>query len=343
MCVHAFLSNRRSNSIFSKEGTKRMNKKVKQNYEQLAQGTGLKFDEEFGVLYGNRGEYTFLIYAPNENYPYQLLIDASVTRTGGPLTGAECKQFSKATKPVSYLKQKGYALTMALKGVGNQDKLRARLDESLNALVRFLQTNGFVNCCQFSGQPAETDPYCVGNSYMLLSPEGFTSVSQSTSIVQQQKENKKENLVGGIVGALLGTLLGVASIIILSQLGYVAVISGIIMAVCTLKGYELLGGKLTKKGIVISVILMILMTYIGDRLDWAIMVMQELETDFASSYQIIPELISADIIDSGSYWLNLALVYAFVAGGAIPMIGAEIKSRSNESRLARIGAPRTTL
>lgn len=41
--------------------------------------------------------------------------------------------------------------------------------------------------------------------------------------------NKKENLVGGVVGALIGSLLGVASIVLLSQLGYVAAISGVIM------------------------------------------------------------------------------------------------------------------
>ena len=56
------------------------------------------------------------------------------------------------------------------------------------------------------------------------------------------------------------------------QLGYVAAISGAIMAVCALKGYELLGGKLTKKGVIISVVIMIVMTYVGDRVDWAITV-----------------------------------------------------------------------
>ena len=60
--------------------------------------------------------------------------------------------------------------------------------------------------------------------------------------------------MGGVVGALIGSLLGAASIILLSQLGYVAAISGVIMAVCALKGYELLGGKLTKKGVIISAV-----------------------------------------------------------------------------------------
>ena len=63
----------------------------------------------------------------------------------------------------------------------------------------------------------------------------------------QQTAQKKENIVGGIVGALLGSLLGMLSVLILSQLGYVAALSGVIMAVCVLEGYEMLGGKLTKR------------------------------------------------------------------------------------------------
>ena len=83
----------------------------------------------------------------------------------------------------------------------------------------------------------------------------------------QQKAQKKENIVGGIVGALLGSLLGMLSVLILSQLGYVAALSVVIMAVCVLKGYEMLGGKLTKKAVVISAVIMILMTYFADRVD----------------------------------------------------------------------------
>lgn len=58
---------------------------------------------------------------------------------------------------------------------------------------------------------------------------------------QQAELGKKENVVAGVVGALLGSLLGVACIVLLGQLGYVAAVSGIVMAICTMKGYELLG------------------------------------------------------------------------------------------------------
>lgn len=69
-----------------------------------------------------------------------------------------------------------------------------------------------------------------------MCPNCFAKLQNDTAMASAQKRNRTENVLGGIVGALLGSLLGVASIVIFSQLGYVAVVSGIIMAICTLKG-----------------------------------------------------------------------------------------------------------
>lgn len=315
-----------------------MNKKLKENYEQLAQSAGIRLDEQSAVLYGSRGGYDLIIYTANANYPYQFTVITSASRTGGPISKKEAKQFTKSCKPALSLSQSGYAISMQLRAINNQKKLLEALISALDSLTGFLRTNGFVSCCQSCGQPIETDSYCISGGYMHLCPDCFSAVNQKASLSAQQKAQKKENLVGGIVGALLGTLLGAASIIVFSQLGYVAALSGVIMAVCTLKGYELLGGKLSKPGIVISILLMVLMTYVGDRIDWAILVARELETDFATSYQLIPILLSENVLDSGSYWGNLALVYIFMLGGAIPTIINSVKSRSNEGRISRIGA-----
>ena len=71
-------------------------------------------------------------------------------------------------------------------------------------------------------------------------------------------EEKPENVVGGTVGALIGALLGGASIVLLFQMNIMAALGGLLLAFCALKGYELLGGKLSTKGIIISVILMLI-------------------------------------------------------------------------------------
>ena len=60
------------------------------------------------------------------------------------------------------------------------------------------------------------------------------------------------------------------------------------MAICTLKGYEFLGGKLSTKGIVASIVLMLVMTYVGNQLEWAIVVTRELGYDFLYSFQLVP-------------------------------------------------------
>lgn len=59
--------------------------------------------------------------------------------------------------------------------------------------------------------------------------------------MEKQRKKRPENVVAGVVGAFLGTLLGVVCTVVIGQLGYVASVSGLIMAVGALKGYELLG------------------------------------------------------------------------------------------------------
>lgn len=89
---------------------------------------------------------------------------------------------------------------------------------------------GFQPCCSMCGQEAETSGYRAGLSYMHLCESCGSQMRGSLLNAAQNKAAKKENIVGGIVGAIPGSLVGV------------------------LKGYELLGGKLTRKGVVISVI-----------------------------------------------------------------------------------------
>ncbi|WP_052430676.1 hypothetical protein [Robinsoniella peoriensis] len=73
----------------------------------------------------------------------------------------------------------------------------------------------------------------------------------------QPVEEKKENIIAGIVGAFLGTLIGLLCIVVVDQLGYMASISGVVMGVCAIKGYQMLAGKMSLKGIVISSVFMI--------------------------------------------------------------------------------------
>lgn len=316
--------------------------KVSKNYNELAGALRFRFDAKHNVIYGSRGGYEILLYPAEANKPYLLTASISArTSTGSILTKEECKQFSKENNTVFSLQQSDYMILMVIKGYSNQEKLRAAVDSALNSLIEFLHARGYAPCCQLCGQALDTANYSTGSIFLQLCPDCASKLRQDMTLAAQEKQQKKENVLGGIVGALIGSIIGVIFIIIFSRLGWIAAASGVVMAICTLKGYEMLGGKLSTKGIIISCIMMILMTYIGDRIDWAIAIVQEVGQewglDFFTAFQLIPTMLEEEIIDSSTYTGNLILLYIFTVIGAVPTIRSAFKNQKTEAKLEQVG------
>ncbi len=142
-------------------------------------------------------------------------------------------------------------------------------------------------------------------------------------VYQEVQENPAEvkapeNVFLGVIGALIGAILGGASIILLSEMGYVASISGVILAFCTLKGYELLAKGLSKKGMVICIVVMLVTPFLADLLGWGIVIQRdlpELGAGLLEAMLLVPALIEAEVIVLSDYLMNLGMVYLFVILG----------------------------
>lgn len=139
------------------------------------------------------------------------------------------------------------------------------------------------------------------------------------------KPERKEHILPGLVGAFLGSLIGVACIVGLGQMGYVASLSGVVMAVCAIKGYSLLAGTMSRKGAVISCIFTVIMTYFGNRLDFAVSVARLAEVDVFTAFQAMSRLLDEGYINAGAYWGNLVLLYLFTLLGAVPALMAAFR------------------
>ena len=153
-----------------------------------------------------------------------------------------------------------------------------------------------------------------------------SAVKTSAAVVT----GKPENIAGGAVGALIGALIGGASIILVSRLGFVAAICGLILAVCTIKGYEIMGGgTVGKVGILICVALMLVTPYIADRLDWAILLMEAYGEGITlgEAYAVIPDIITEDIIAPADYWMNLGKLYLFTLLGGVSSVVSALKKK----------------
>lgn len=322
--------------------------KVTDFYSQLAMSVGMRFDSENNVIYGQKEGFDLVVYAADSQVPYALTIHtAARTPGGGALMSEDFKNLSKSVSTLSVGGQSGNNITVPLMNIINQRKLRdalpERLKEAMNGLISFLKEKGCTPCCSVCGRAEEVAAYVSGTSYLHLCPDCETKMRGSAALAEQEKAKKKENMIGGIVGAILGSLVGVLSIVLLSQLGYVAALSGAVMAVGVLKGYELLGGRLTKKGIVISIVVMLAMTYLGDRLDWAIRMMRDggfgdLGYNVFECYRSVSRALKVGIIEKNVYIGNLALLYMFLLLGAVPTIINRVKEKKTEGKLAKIGS-----
>lgn len=142
-----------------------------------------------------------------------------------------------------------------------------------------------------------------------------------------EHREKRENVIAGIVGAFLGSLIGAACIILFGQMGYVASVSGVIMAVCALKGYELLGGRLTKTGIVATCILIFIMTWMGNRADWALSAALGLDIGIFEAFRMMDVFLKEGVIESATYQGGLIMLYLFTLVGAVPVIRDSLRNQ----------------
>lgn len=317
-------------------------------YNQLALSLGMRYDIASNTIHGQRDGFDLLLYAADSNMPYTLSVHTAVkTPTGAPITKEEFKELSKNVKLLGLGHQDGNHVVMPMLSLVNQkkqrDALRDRVTEALDHFIPFLKGKGCQPCCSVCGRPEEVSAFKAEGSYFHLCQDCEADMRGKMAVASTQKAKKKENVVGGVVGALIGSLVGVLCIILLGQMGYVAALSGAIMAVGVLKGYELLGGRLTKKGIVISVVIMLFMTYMGDRLDWAIRILRDgggadAGYNVFECYRLVSLFIEEEVIEMTTYIGNLVLLYVFLLLGAVPTIISKVKEKKEEGQMVKIGS-----
>ena len=139
---------------------------------------------------------------------------------------------------------------------------------------------------------------------------------------------KKENPARGILGALLGGLVGGVAIVLFDQLGTISAFSGVILAFCSLKGYEILGGKLTQQGVWACIAVMLIMPYLADRVGWAIAIAEEFQWQFGDAFLYVHNVVEEYELQ-GDYWKDLLFVYAFAALGAFTILKPTFKKNED--------------
>ncbi len=126
-------------------------------------------------------------------------------------------------------------------------------------------------------------------------------------------QEKRENMLLGIIGALAGVLLGAVLWVILGQVGFIAGIAGYAIVFCGMKGYGMLGRVLSKKGIVICILLSIVAVVGAEMVSLAIIAFNELNEVYGitlgDAFRLLPDLMKEPEL-AGAVAKDLIIGYA---------------------------------
>ena len=299
--------------------------------EKIANILCLSYDDRIDVAHDIRDGYEMILkYGYNSSTKYTLSF--SLSKNGWVPIQQEVEEVMVNNKAISSCNVEGNLVIYEVDTTKDVHKASEILGEALNSIISFFKMNGYRNSCSHCGIiDAEINIYNVKGYQTILCEKCFNETS--TSNYYDARKGKYENSIGGLIGAFLGSLIGVAVILIFGRLDSISYISGFMMAVCTLKGYEILGKRLSIKGIIISIMIMMVMIYLAARLDAAIDLSMYLEDDIFSIFRAIPELVRLEIIDSDIYYMNMVQIYLFsFIGISIPFVSLwKSNSEANNS------------
>ena len=194
------------------------------------------------------------------------------------------------------------------------------LDAFFQEVTSYCRDNELLPGCESCAAQDGLNLYQIDGVEHVFCPSCYSGMSeQFQHETAQKKKEGSGNIIGGIVGALLGALIGVLLWVLVYQLGYICAIVGAVMIICALKGYELLGGKLNKTGIIICCLLSILMVIVAEQLCLGIEIYKAFkdyyEITFFDAFRSVPSLLAEPEIRNAAV-MDLVMGYLLMAFGA---------------------------
>lgn len=292
-------------------------------FRELSGVTGLFYSEEAESLTGVANGYRVTIAINNVTYQLSL----SVRANGMLPTTDLLKEIVNGSEAVKDAVMEGNRLVVSVKGV-MKNALTKNIVDAINSVTEKLKQYGYEDVCEYCGVARQDiAPYNIGGKIYQTCPDCIpTATATVNAQIEQRKANEKVGF--GIVGAILGSLIGVLVIVLIGQLGYVAVAGGLVMGLTTLKGYELFAKNMSNKGIIISSIIMLIMVYVAERIEWAIEVFKVYSDENISmleAFLYTPEVIRYSDA-TGQFIGSLVMLYIFTAVGVFGVVRATARS-----------------
>ena len=248
---------------------------------------------------------------------YRVTVNASTPNDpGNAALYAFLERARGENKKIASVGVSPYRFFVVIKAVVSQKKIPEQINGVMDPILGYIANQGYTTGCGCCGTTAATLSCWQANAEILqMCDPCAAQMEQELKNNQKAVKAKKSNFVGGLVGALLGALIGSVVWIIINRLGYIAGVAGLVMVVCAMKGYSLMGGTLDRKGVIVSVLISVVMVYLANKIGWTWAAHNELKEYGLSFFDVFRNLeaILKEVDLMGSYIKDLVIGYLLTA------------------------------
>lgn len=291
----------------------------------------LRYDAKSRVAFGNYRGYKIAIKEDRRNYIYKINFPIkALDENQKENVHIFLKELSQNNKLIKKAVYDNFILRVELTIKGMAKNNINNIIELVQKIESFASVNSYNTCCESCGENIATSVHMMNDIPLQVCDQCYEQIIDDLDYAQLAVKNKKGNVITGLVGAFIGSLIGVALWVIVYALGYIATICGIVLAVCIVKGYEMLGGKLNKTGIIITVLMTIFMVYVANYLSYGYEVysaFKDMENiDIFQAVRLVKPMLSEYDDVKRSFIADLALGYVFTSIGTISVFVSAYKT-----------------
>lgn len=241
--------------------------------------------------------------------------------------------YEQQTKEIKGIAVNNGAIIVTIKAASFAKKVPDLINRLLDPIFNYLQTSGYQSGCESCGN-SDVPPVCyeVNGVAFHLCQNCKNQVEVDLQNHKTAQKNRKAKFVPGLVGAFIGALIGAALWILIYRLGYIAGIAGAVTAICAMKGYEMLGGHLDKRGVIGSVIIMVLVIFFANKISWAweaYDALADYDWTFSECYRQLSYILT-ETETTGSYYGDLVIGYVLTIVCCIKPIVSAFKASRGE-------------
>lgn len=221
-----------------------------------------------------KGYYTIIQMVPGTQF-LQIKINFSFPESADVLmfrnnVSAYLNQLKVSDKRVQEVAVDNYAVRVKVSGLRNHQKFTGFVDGIVNGILSCLYSLQASSGCSECGMNMGVSAYDINGEVQYICPSCVQRMNYQLENAKQQKSLESSNLLPGIIGAVLFALAGAVVWVLIYSIGYIAGLAGVLIVLAAMKGYQIFGKYLDKKGVIISIIVSLVIVFAANHISWIV-------------------------------------------------------------------------